>query len=256
MTKKLVGYTGWMSAVTLGMVFVFLIQILPVHLPTKSTLKKSETFVSAVQEVVKGEPEKERSALTLEETMALLDQESGPTEISGINKASFSAAFYGSLPKKKSDPARASLSSMVLSSHLPAEELGTFEVGYEVSPEEYQMLLYCVDFETRSGSLEHKTLICQVIMNRVKSERFASTVEGVLMAPAQFDVMPGFECRGEWTPSDVTVQAVNSVLSGESPDYAQGAEYFCNPYLVGEGNWFDDKLEVVCEIEGHRFYKR
>ncbi len=254
MTKKLVGYTGWMSAVTLGMIFVFLIQILPIHPRAKSTFQESEVSVPAVQEAVKEEPEKEK--LTLEETMVLLDQESDPTEISGINKASFSASFYGSSPKKKSDSASASLTSMVLSSHLPAEELGTFEVSYEVTPEEYQMLLYCVDFETRSGSLEHKSLICQVILNRVKSERFASTVEGVLMSPSQFDVMPGYEARGDWTPTDVTVQAVNSVLGGSSPDYAQGAEYFCNPYLVGDDNWFDEKLEVVCEIEGHRFYRR
>jgi spore germination cell wall hydrolase CwlJ-like protein len=186
----------------------------------------------------------------------MLDQENDPSEISGINKGSLSAALFGSAPEKTNDSARASLSSMVLSSHLSADELGKFDIRYELTPEEYQMLLYCVDFETRSGSLEHKMLIAQVVMNRVQGERFAFTVEEVLMAPNQFDVMPFFESRGDWTPTDVTVQAVNSVLSGESPDYAQGALYFCNPYLVGEDNWFDASLQVVCEIEGHRFYKR
>ena len=254
MTKKLVGYTGWMSAVTLGMIFVFLIQILPLHPRAGRNVKDSETIVPSVQETVKEEPEKEK--LTLEETIVLLDQEGDPAEISGINKAAFSVTFYGNSPKKELDSARATLSSMVLSSHISEDALGKFDVTYEVTPEEYQMILYCVDFETRSGSLQHKSLIAQVIMNRVQGERFAFTVAEVLMAPGQFDVMPGYESRGDWTPSDVTVQAVNSVLSGESPDYAQGALYFCNPYLVGEGNWFDESLEVVCEIEGHRFYKR
>ncbi|MBQ4037526.1 MAG: cell wall hydrolase [Clostridia bacterium] len=136
---------------------------------------------------------------------------------------------------------------------LPAA--GLFEITYSVTPEEYEMLLYCVDHETRSGSLRHRVLITQVILNRVQGEKFPFTIAEVLMAPAQFDVMPFYPERGDWTPSEAARQAVDLVLSGESPDIARGARYFCNPYIVGEGNWFDASLTLVCEIEGHRFYR-
>ena len=172
----------------------------------------------------------------------------------GLARATFSASLLHADPVFVAEEAEQK-NNDVLAGGAALSASGLFEVTYSVSPEEYEMLLYCVDHETRSGSLRHRVLITQVILNRVQGEKFPFTVQEVLMAPAQFDVMPFYPERGDWTPSEAARQAVDLVLSGQSPDIARGARYFCNPSIVGEGNWFDTSLTLVCEIEGHRFYR-
>lgn len=129
-----------------------------------------------------------------------------------------------------------------------------YTVSYSASDEEFEMLLYCLDHETH-GSVEHRVMIAQVILNRVSSPRFPSTIKEVLNAPNQFNGMAGFDAREGWTPSDNAVTAARMVLENRSPDLARGAIYFCNPSVVGESNWFDQALIPLTEIEGHRFYK-
>lgn len=261
MTKKIAGLTGLASAFSLGVFLVSAILISPwsmsfpkIHFDFLK--RESVSAASSVQEeaVVVGPkvPARrvESTVLTLPTQLEL-----DPSKISGVNKAAFSASLYGAAPETEPVKTSSTLTSLVLADHLPARDLGTFAITYQITPEEYEMLLFCVEFETRSGSVEHKALIAQVIMNRVQGQRFPFTVSEVLMAPGQFDVMPAYETRGEWTPSDRTYKAVDLVLSGTCPDYAQGALYFCNPYIVGEGNWFDTSLQTICELEGHRFYK-
>ncbi|MBR2634132.1 MAG: cell wall hydrolase [Clostridia bacterium] len=179
-----------------------------------------------------------------------------PADISGVIGGSFAASLYGAALSVEQNWTPITLSNLVLAGKVAPEELGKFDIRYTLTAEEYDMLLFCVDHETRNGSLEHKSLIAQVVMNRVQGQRFPFTVRDVLMAPHQFDVMPWYENRSpDWVPSQVTRNAVDWVLSGTSPDFAQGAVYFCNPYIVGEGNWFDTALTAICEIQGHRFYK-
>ncbi len=247
MTRKIVGLTGVISALSVSVAMVLSLLTFQWNFSVPSLhfeLSKQETTVQTdnAKELEKKDQPKDPSAL-----------EAVPTNVSGLNKAALSNALYGVASEEEEKAS--TLTSLVLSSHLSSDELGTFPITYTLSAEEYEMLLFCVEFETRSGSLEHKALIAQVIMNRVQGEKFPFTVKEVLTAPGQFDVMPGYDQRGEWTPSEVTKAAVDLVLSGVSPDYAQGARYFCNPYIVGEGNWFDCSLELICEIEGHRFYR-
>ena len=257
MTRRLAGLTGAVTAFSVGMILIFSLMVsststlfsdLRFHLSEKETEITQEMTAEASESA-------DESALTAPLSLPT-ELAADPSKISGLNKAAFSSVLYGSrIPTEKAEPVISTLTSLVLADHLPERDLGVFDITYEITPEEYEMLLFCVEFETRSGSVEHKALIAQVIMNRVQGKRFPSTVAEVLFAPNQFDVMPKWESRGEWTPSERTYEAVDLVLSGNCPDYAQGALYFCNPYIVGEGNWFDTSLTTICEIQGHRFYK-
>ncbi len=257
MTRKIAGLTGTYSAFSVGLILVFALLVSPwsdlfPDLRFSSTKTENESTFEANQEQIT-----DRTDEYANPVLKLIPSqlESDPEKISGLNKASGARSVFGVKEKPVEEAKNSTLTSLVLAEHLPERELGTFEITYQITPEEYEMLLYCVDFETRSGCFEHKALITQVVMNRVQGKRFPFTVSEVLFAPNQFDVMPKFELRGDWIPSEMTYRAVDAVLSGNCPDYAQGALYFCNPYLVGEDNWFDTKLTTICEIEGHRFYK-
>jgi len=206
------------------------------------------------EEVVLEEPEEEEP-LTLEEILADHSVRTvDPSEISCFTKAGATALVYGKTPAPSYRENHSTLTTLVLQGQVPDEALGIYRFQYTLTPEDYHYLLYCVEFETRSGCLQHKILITQVVMNRVLDSRFPTTVEAVICAPRQFSVMLNYDKIPHWTPSQVTVDAIAAVFSGDCPDYAQGALYFCNPYIVGEGNWFDRALRPICEIEGHRFY--
>ena len=178
----------------------------------------------------------------------LLPLESDPVEISKTAPGSLVTVLFGESIVKDAE-----LLPPVLEEE--QEEVKLFACPYTPTPEEYEMLLYCIDHETVSGSLRHRILIAQVIFNRVLGPKFGSTVKEILTKKGQFSVMTRWENREGWIPKEDTIKAVDYVLSGCSPDIADGAVYFCNPYIVGEGNWFDTTLQVVCELEGHRFYK-
>ena len=257
-TKKIAGRTGSVLAIVFGMILVLVTLVSSESLsfpPLHFALSESETASLSAPSGTEEMPNAEEGGAPARLSMPT-ELESDPEKISGLNAASFSASLYGAAAEHTQEPRKRTLSSLVLAQYLPERDLGTFAITYQVTPEEYEMLLYCVNTETRNGSLTHRILITQVIMNRVQGQRFPFTVAEVLNAPNQFDVMPFFAERGEeWEPLDLTRQAVDLVLSGAAPDYAQGALYFCNPYLVGEGNWFDTALQTVCELEGHRFYK-
>ncbi len=248
MTKKLAELSGSVSVLSASLILVLAILISPVHMPTIPALSKVPSFSEAPDAPEIAEKEQELSKTAPIPAKAELSAK--PAEIYSAPEASFSNAVYGL--NKETSPAGRNVMSSVLAVR---QSVPNFTVTASVSPEEYDLILYCVGHETRGGSLPHKILITEVIFNRVQGPKFGSTVKEVVLSHGQFDVMDNYDGWGDWVPDETTLQAVNLVLSGSAPDYSEGAMYFCNPYIVGEGNWFDMTRRVVCEIEGHRFYK-
>ena len=249
MTRKLAEFSGSISVLSASLVLILAILIPPFS--QSSTIKvPSHTRTGEVSL----EQTEEAPEPSLARTAPIPEKEDLSPEINEIYSApaaSLSYAVYG-LNEEAEAQKNAKWTSSVLAAN---QSVSHFSVTAPVTSEEYDLILYCVGHETRSGSLSHKVLITEVIFNRVQGAGFGSTVKDVVLSPGQFNVMDHYQGFGDWTPDETTVQAVNLVLSGSAPDYAQGAVYFCNPYLVGEGNWFDMTRPVVCEIEGHRFYK-
>lgn len=122
---------------------------------------------------------------------------------------------------------------------------------------EYDTLLRIVEAEATGEDLQGKMLIANVILNRVKDERFPDTIEEVVWqeigGAAQFQ--PTIDGRIYSVEiSDDTIEAVDRVLAGE--DYSQGALYFM-ARVASEDNsvgWFDSNLILLFEHGGHEYY--
>ncbi len=249
MTKKLAEITGTASVLSASILLILATLISPVKATTVSAFTHKLIPKMNSSDVVSSKADEASPKTVPVPDSTNLDN--GLHEVYGESQNASANSVFG-LNEEKAAQSKKRLISSVLA---VSQSASNFPVTVSVSPEEYDLLLYCVGHETRSGSLAHKVLITEVIFNRVQGPKFGSTVKDVIMSPNQFDVMVNYQGWGDWTPDETTVQAVNLVLSGSAPDYSEGAVYFCNPYIVGEGNWFDMTRQVVCEIEGHRFYK-
>ena len=248
MTKKLAELSGSVSVLSASLILVLAILISPKHLPEIRVPEIHRPPAPTVAPLEPASPAQDASKSAPIPAENELSAELN--EIYGVAAGSMSNTVFG-LSENASRRNRNLISSVLAVS----QSVPNFSVNVSVTPEEYELLLYCVGHETRSGSLPHKILITEVIFNRVQGPKFGSSVRDVILAPGQFDVMVNYQGWGGWTPDPTTVEAVNLVLSGSAPNYSEGAVYFCNPYIVGEGNWFDMTLQAICEIEGHRFYK-
>lgn len=122
--------------------------------------------------------------------------------------------------------------------------------------EEVTMMEYIIQQEVRGASLKHKRVIANVIVNRVNSDSFPDTVEGVLFQKGQFTSAQNYYNR-KYPPDEDTKQAVQEVLNRRCEDLSQGALYFYAPRWTAEktASWFENKLDYLFELEGHRFFR-
>lgn len=110
--------------------------------------------------------------------------------------------------------------------------------------------------QAEAGDQDHtgKLLVANVILNRVRSDKFPSTIKGVVFSPRQFSpVSNGSYDRAE--ASEDTKKAVDEALHGE--DGSMGALYFMDRRYSDGGNvsWFDRSLTRLFRHQGHEFYK-
>lgn len=126
-----------------------------------------------------------------------------------------------------------------------------------ISDEDYEALCRIVQAEA-GGEDEHgKILVAEVILNRVLTGDFASTVYGVIFersggSPQFAPTADGRYYTVEVTPE--TVDAVEKALHEE--DLSQGALFFsarskADPYDMA---WFDRNLKWLFQYGGHEFY--
>ena len=128
---------------------------------------------------------------------------------------------------------------------------------YDITTEEYEMLLRIVEAEAGGEDTEGKILVANVVLNRVESDKFPDTVEEVIFQKngkvTQFSpVADGRYYTVE--VSEDTIQAVNRALSGE--DLSQGALYFAARSSADSDNmrWFDRHLTFLFKHGGHEFF--
>ncbi len=123
-----------------------------------------------------------------------------------------------------------------------------------LSKDEKEILCRIVEAEATGEDVKGKMLVANVVMNRVKSERFPDSVKKVVFAKRQFSpVSDGRYYRVKVTSE--TKKAVERVLDGE--DYSKGALYFMSRGKASSRNvsWFDRKLTKVLKYGTHEFYK-
>ena len=131
------------------------------------------------------------------------------------------------------------------------------QTPYMASYSDEELLGRLVQHEVGNCSLEHKRLVAQVVINRVRSSKFKqNTIRDVIYAPGQFSGVSNI-VKDKYTPDAETRQAVHEVLTGACEDNSQGALYFYAPKWTAKrtANWFETDLTFLFEIEGHRFFK-
>lgn len=131
------------------------------------------------------------------------------------------------------------------------------EWKYEISEEDYQVLLRIVEAEAGGEDTEGKMLVAGVVLNRVASEDFPDSVKEVVFqrsnGTAQFS--PVYSGRYDRVRiSEDTVEAVERVLCGE--DLTEGALYFAARKYADSTKmrWFDEHLTYLFTHGGHEFF--
>lgn len=132
------------------------------------------------------------------------------------------------------------------------------EWKYELSEEDYEALLKIVEAEAGSEDETGKLLVANVVLNRVNSDQFPDTVEGVVYqrqgGKAQFSPVGNGSIQ-KIAASEETVRAVERALKGE--DVSQGALYFAARKAANPENmqWFDRCLTRLFAYGGHEFFE-
>lgn len=129
--------------------------------------------------------------------------------------------------------------------------------AYELTDEDYEVLLRIVEAEAGGEDIEGKMLVAGVVLNRVEHEDFPDTVKDVVFQQSngvtQFSPVNG----GRYytvTVSEETVEAVERVLNGE--DITRGALYFAARKHANSTSmrWFDENLTFLFAHGGHEFF--
>lgn len=126
--------------------------------------------------------------------------------------------------------------------------------GVRISENDRTVLEKIVQAEAGDQDHQGKLLVANVILNRVKSAKFPSSIQAVVFAPRQFSpISDGSYSRAEATQD--TKKAVDEALHGV--DGSQGALYFMDRRYADGGNvsWFDRSLTRLFQHQGHEFFK-
>lgn len=111
-----------------------------------------------------------------------------------------------------------------------------------------------VEAESGDQTIKGRQMVANVILNRMKSEKFPNSVREIVFAGRQFSpVSNGSYYRVK--VSSQTKKAVEKAL--KEKDNTNGALYFM--YRAGSDssnvNWFDRELTKLCEYGCHEFFR-
>jgi len=133
----------------------------------------------------------------------------------------------------------------------------TREEFVSVSQTDYENLLRIVEAEAGGEDKNGKILVANVVLNRVRSDKFPDTITEVIFqsenGTSQFSPISDGRFYTV-TVSEETKKAVDEALLGK--DLSQGALYFvARKYVSDEKmSWFDTKLTRLFEYGGHEFF--
>lgn len=107
-------------------------------------------------------------------------------------------------------------------------------------------IIYC---ESGGESLAGQIAVGNVVLNRVKSDRYPNTIYDVIFAPNQFG--PAVTGTINRTPSEMSIIAAKISLEGYN--VAGNSLYFINP-TDAYSDWFESNLKLTAVIGNHAFY--
>lgn len=116
-----------------------------------------------------------------------------------------------------------------------------------LTQEEINMLEVTIQNEVGAFSVEYKTLIAELIYNRLISDEFPNTVEEVLFQTGQFQGINQWYYSGIFADED-TKQVIKEVFTSENPSHE--CTYYYNPELSSYEAimWFEYSGDVNYEF--------
>lgn len=124
-----------------------------------------------------------------------------------------------------------------------------------ISNNDIAMLERIVEAEATGGNVESKKNVASVILNRLISDQFPNTIEGVIFQRDGNVVQFAPTIDGRYysvTVTQGTKKAVQEVL--KNGDTTNGALYFCNPADI-KTKWFNSLNKIFTDDIGHNFFK-
>lgn len=119
-----------------------------------------------------------------------------------------------------------------------------------ISAQELNLLARIVHGEARGEPYLGKVAVAAVVLNRVLSRGYPSSVTGVIYQRGQFESVSNGQFNLQ--PSSSALRAAREALSGIDP--TMGALYFINPKYAPNAWWFDRRQKTVT-IGDHVFAK-
>ncbi len=129
--------------------------------------------------------------------------------------------------------------------------------GISITDKDYEALLRIVEAEAGGEDPQGRTLVAEVILNRVLAEQFASSVYDVVFERTGGSPQFAPTADGRYYTVEVmpeTVKAVEQAIHGE--DVSQGALFFSARSKAEKNDmaWFDRNLKWLFQYGGHEFY--
>ena len=149
---------------------------------------------------------------------------------------------------------------------VPAMADGQHQVAYEtkkgraarqatvqINPTDLQCLSEALYFEARGEGVQGQQAVAEVILNRVDSRGFPSTVCGVVNQPAQFSYTIGGRKRITNKAAYLRARDIaQAALSGAPRNLTGGATYFHTPAV--RPAW-SHRFQRTVQIGAHIFYR-
>lgn len=128
----------------------------------------------------------------------------------------------------------------------------------QLNEREYGILTRIVEAEATNMDAKSKILVANVVLNRMRDERFPDTVEDVVFQNVNGAVQFSPIADGRYYSvkvTEATKECVDRALAGE--DYSEGALYFMERTMSSPSSvrWFDRALTKLFVYQGHEFYR-
>ncbi len=119
--------------------------------------------------------------------------------------------------------------------------------------EDIYWLARIIEAESKGESYTGKVAVGNVVMNRVNSSEFPSSVKGVIFE--YYKGIPMFSPVANGTiyntPSQESIKAAYAAYNGQKP--VGNATYFYNP-SIAKSSWISQNKTYITSIGGHAFY--
>ncbi|SKA04369.1 cell wall hydrolase [Selenihalanaerobacter shriftii] len=127
-------------------------------------------------------------------------------------------------------------------------EINNYFLQNNFSKKQVMTLASAINGEARGESYRGQVAVGAVILNRVDSDKFPNSIEGVIYDERQFTSVADGQIK--LSPTETSIKAAEAALMGYDP--TSRALFFYNPKIATKVKWISSR-PVVVKIDNHVF---